>query len=96
MFAKLYLPVLKQIIADYTSGLPDSREPSVLSLCAKTVSKCGMNLGQENISGILITALNFVIPVIKNDFNSLMDHRTRLFELILATIVHGFDGKLSF
>lgn len=92
---KAYLPKVKQAVENFVATPVDAQEPLVLSLCATVISKFGMKLNYD-IAAILKLAITAVLPTIKQDYNSHMEHRTRLFELLLTSITHGFDGKMIF
>ncbi|KAH8918944.1 hypothetical protein BT69DRAFT_1353506 [Atractiella rhizophila] len=87
-------PLLESILTDYSSNIPDAREPEVLLLTATIVNRMG-ELMNPRILPILQAVFEPTLNMINKDFSEYPEHRLAFFTLLRAINLHCFGALLE-
>ena len=94
-FTNVYAEHLIEIAQLYQNEAENQREPEVIDLCAKVVSKIDKSIGNHLIARVLEYLLNSTLPMITIDFQSYPDHRINFFAFIKAIVDRFFDSLFN-
>jgi exportin-1 len=84
-------PLLEPVLADYRSNLPQARDAEVLDLLATLATRLSDAISQE-VSKIFEMVFECTCDMIKGDFHSYPDHRTKFYDLLKAINSHCFQA----
>merc|ERR1712224_432097 len=76
-------PLLEPVLADYKTNLPQARDAEVLDLLATLAMKMSEAIGQE-VPKIFEMVFECTLDMIKGDFQSYPDHRSKFYDLLKA------------
>jgi exportin-1 len=84
-------PLLEPVLADYRSNLPQARDAEVLDRLATLATWLSDSISQE-VTKIFEMVFECTCDMIKGDFHSYPDHRTKFYELLKAINSHCFQA----
>merc|ERR1719163_1513725 len=84
-------PLLEPVLADYRSNLPQARDAEVLDLLATLASKMGDAISQE-VPKIFEMVFECTLDMIKGDFQSYPDHRSKFYDLLKSINSNCFQA----
>lgn len=84
-------PLLEPVLADYQSNLPQARDAEVLDLLSTLATRLQESISQE-VTKIFDMVLVCTCDMIKGDFQSYPDHRTKFYGLLKAINNHCFQA----
>eukprot|EP00405_Crypthecodinium_cohnii_P037941 CAMPEP_0206547162 /NCGR_PEP_ID=MMETSP0325_2-20121206/13138_1 /ASSEMBLY_ACC=CAM_ASM_000347 /TAXON_ID=2866 /ORGANISM="Crypthecodinium cohnii, Strain Seligo" /LENGTH=1109 /DNA_ID=CAMNT_0054046427 /DNA_START=312 /DNA_END=3641 /DNA_ORIENTATION=- len=84
-------PLLEPVLADYKSNVPQARDAEVLDLLATLASRLSESISSE-VAKIFEMVVGCTCDMIKGDFQSFPDHRTKFYDLIKALNTHCFQS----
>lgn len=87
-------PLLQPVLEDYRSNVPQARDHEVLSLLATLVTRLHHHVLPE-LPRIFEFVFDCTLDMIKTDFHSFPDHRTRFYDLLRACTDHCFEGLFT-
>uniref|UniRef100_A0A0G4GSC2 Importin N-terminal domain-containing protein n=1 Tax=Chromera velia CCMP2878 TaxID=1169474 RepID=A0A0G4GSC2_9ALVE len=87
-------PLLHPVLEDYRHGVPQSRDPAVLSLLTVLIACLSESLAPE-IPRIFEFVFDCTLDMIRSDFQSFPDHRKEFFELLGAVNKSCFSALFS-
>lgn len=87
-------PLLEPVLADYRSNLPQARDAEVLDLLATLAMRLSDAISQE-VSKIFEMVFECTLDMIKGDFQSFPDHRTKFYGLLKAVNKHCFKALFN-
>lgn len=87
-------PLLEPVLADYKNSLPQARDAEVLDLLATLAAKLSGSISSE-IPRIFDMVFECTLDMIKGDFQSFPDHRTKFYELLKAVNSHCFQALFT-
>merc|ERR1719329_1781163 len=87
-------PLLEPVLEDYKSSLPQARDAEVLDLLATLASKLSSTIGAE-VERIFGMVFESTLDMIKGDFQSYPDHRTKFYDLLKAVNSHCFQALFT-
>mmetsp|Transcript_52155 Transcript_52155/g.124265 ORF Transcript_52155/g.124265 Transcript_52155/m.124265 type:complete len:1113 (-) Transcript_52155:113-3451(-) len=86
-------PLLTPVLEDYRANLPQARDAEVLDLLATLATRLSDIISLE-VPSIFEKVFECTLDMIKGDFQSYMDHRTKFYELLKAVNANCFQGLL--
>mmetsp|Transcript_28055 Transcript_28055/g.61251 ORF Transcript_28055/g.61251 Transcript_28055/m.61251 type:complete len:1100 (+) Transcript_28055:127-3426(+) len=84
-------PLLEPVLADYRSCLPQARDAEVLDLLATLATRLSESISQE-VTKIFEMVFECTCDMIKGDFQSYPDHRSKFYSLLKAINEHCFKA----
>lgn len=84
-------PLLEPVLADYRSNLPQARDAEVLDLLSTLATRLSEPMSQE-MTKIFDMIFECTCDMIKGDFQSYPDHRTRFYGLLKSINTHCFKA----
>jgi len=84
-------PLLEPVLADYRSNLPQARDAEVLDLLATLATRLSDSISQE-VTKIFEMVFECTCDMIKGDFQSYPDHRSKFYGLLKAINSHCFQS----
>jgi len=87
-------PLLEPVLEDYRSSPPQARDAEVLDLLATLATRLSESISGE-IGKIFEMVFECTLDMIKGDFQSYPDHRTKFYELLKAINGHCFESLFS-
>eukprot|EP00927_Polykrikos_kofoidii_P010944 TRINITY_DN14620_c0_g1_i1.p1 TRINITY_DN14620_c0_g1~~TRINITY_DN14620_c0_g1_i1.p1 ORF type:complete len:1112 (+),score=196.67 TRINITY_DN14620_c0_g1_i1:253-3588(+) len=84
-------PLLEPVLADYRSNLPQTRDAEVLDLLATLATRLSASISSE-VAKIFEMVFSCTCDMIKGDFQSFPDHRTKFYILLKAINTHCFEA----
>eukprot|EP00929_Paragymnodinium_shiwhaense_P072147 TRINITY_DN36620_c0_g1_i1.p1 TRINITY_DN36620_c0_g1~~TRINITY_DN36620_c0_g1_i1.p1 ORF type:complete len:1124 (+),score=340.44 TRINITY_DN36620_c0_g1_i1:201-3572(+) len=87
-------PLLEPVLADYRSNLPQARDAEVLDLLATLATRLSDAISQE-VAKIFEMVFECTLDMIKGDFQSFPDHRTKFYLLLKAINKHCFKALFN-
>lgn len=88
---KFVPPLLEPVLADYRSNLPQARDAEVLDLLATLATRLSESISQE-VTKIFEMVFECTLDMIKGDFQSFPDHRSKFYNLLKAINAHCFQS----
>jgi len=92
--ARFVPPLLEPVLADYQVTLPQARDAEVLDMLAVLASRLSEAFSQE-ITRIFEMIFDCTLDMIKGDFQSYPDHRTKFYDFLKAVNSHCFQALFS-
>lgn len=86
-------PLLMPVLQDYNQGIPDAKDPEVMSLMAQIVEKCSQI--SSDVPTIFDNVFQCTLNMITQNFEDYPDHRVQFYKLIRAVTKFCFDAILS-
>lgn len=87
-------PLLEPVLADYQSNMPQARDAEVLDLLATLATRLSESISAE-VQRIFDMVLGCTVDMIKGDFQSFPDHRTKFYALLKAINTHCFQSLFT-
>mmetsp|Transcript_13038 Transcript_13038/g.37523 ORF Transcript_13038/g.37523 Transcript_13038/m.37523 type:complete len:1117 (-) Transcript_13038:31-3381(-) len=84
-------PLLEPVLADYRSNLPQARDAEVLDLLATLATRLSESISQE-VARIFEMVFECTCDMIRGDFQSYPDHRSKFYGLLKAINLHCFQS----
>lgn len=84
-------PLLEPVLADYRSNLPQARDAEVLDLLATLAARLSESISRE-VANIFEMVFECTLDMIRGDFQSYPDHRTKFYDLLKAVNSHCFQA----
>mmetsp|Transcript_37799 Transcript_37799/g.87616 ORF Transcript_37799/g.87616 Transcript_37799/m.87616 type:complete len:302 (+) Transcript_37799:3-908(+) len=84
-------PLLEPVLADYRSNLPQARDAEVLDLLATLATRLSESISQE-VARIFEMVFECTCDMIKGDFQSYPDHRSKFYGLLKAINANCFQS----
>mmetsp|Transcript_82753 Transcript_82753/g.267996 ORF Transcript_82753/g.267996 Transcript_82753/m.267996 type:complete len:1111 (-) Transcript_82753:67-3399(-) len=84
-------PLLEPVLADYQSNLPQARDAEVLDLLSTLATRLSESISAE-VAKIFDMVFGCTCDMIKGDFQSYPDHRTKFYGLLKAINSHCFQA----
>merc|ERR1712190_249856 len=84
-------PLLEPVLADYRTNMPQARDAEVLDLLATLATRLSESISQE-VTKIFDMVFDCTLDMIKGDFQSYPDHRSKFYDLLKAINSHCFPS----
>merc|ERR1711920_983317 len=84
-------PLLEPVLADYRSNLPQARDAEVLDLLSVLATRLSESISQE-VTKIFEMVFECTCDMIKGDFQSYPDHRSKFYDLLKSINSHCFQS----
>lgn len=91
---KFVCPLLEPVLEDYHSNLPSTRDQDVLSLVSTILTFLGTHVA-ECLPRIFDCLFGSTLDMIKGDFHSYPDHRSKFYDMLMTCNRHCFNGLMG-
>lgn len=87
-------PLLEPVLADYRSNPPEAKDAEVLDLLVTLATRLSDSISEE-VTRIFDMVFECTLNMIKGDFQSYMDHRTKFYSLLKAINTSCFQALFT-